>query len=513
VARLKPLAPLAGRGRDPPKRSLLGRGRVRGGQGGRYELGHGSGSMKTTEGGTAQSGHRRLDPKGWAASLSVYREPRLIAILLMGFSSGLPLALTGATLSLRLADVGVSLTAIGLFTLVRFSYSFKFVWSPLIDRVPIPLVTARLGRRRGWALAIQAALALAILALGLTDPQASPWPTVIAAVVVAFLSASQDIVIDAYRIELLREEEQGAGAAATQWGYRFGMVASGAGALYAASFSGWVFAYGLMAGLMLVGMATVWLTPEPGGIRALEPLPGATAVERLRAWVSRAVVAPFADLFGRDGPGSSKMGGFTLIVLFIVFYKLGDAIAGTMSNPLYVRLGFTRDEIATIVKVYGVIATLIGVAIGGVMVLRLGVFPALLVGGVLQMLSNLTYVLQVWAGHDLAILTLTIGTENLTSGIGSAAFVAYLSGLCNLAFTATQYALLSSLASVGVNILSASGGFLADQLGWTPFFLLSMAMALPGLGLLVWLMPRSPPPTAQPATAQSAAGQLPTIQP
>ena len=459
--------------------------------------------MKVAEPGPAQSRHRRSHPQGWAASLSVYREPRLIAILLMGFSSGLPLALTGATLSLRLADLGVSLTAIGLFTLVRFSYSFKFLWSPLIDRLPIPLVTARLGRRRGWALAIQTALAGAILALGLTDPQASPWPTVIAAIVVAFLSASQDIVIDAYRIELLRPEEQGAGAAATQWGYRFGMVASGAGALYAASFGGWGFAYGLMAALMLVGMATVWLTPEPGGIRALEPLPGATAGERLRAWVGRAVVAPFADLFSRDGAK-----GFIPIVLFIVFYKLGDAIAGTMSNPLYVGLGFTKVEIATIAKLYGVVATLAGVATGGILVLRFGVFPALLIGGVLQMLSNLTYVLQVWAGHDVPILALTIGTENLTSGIGSAAFVAYLSGLCNLAFTATQYALLSSLASVGVNILSASGGFLADQLGWNPFFLLSMAMALPGLALLVWIMPRSPPATVQPA-----AVQLPTPQP
>src|SRR5688572_26211040 len=169
--------------------------------------------------------------RGWLASLAVYREPRLIAVLLMGFSSGLPLALTGATLSLRLADIGISLTAIGLFTLVRFSYSFKFVWSPLIDRLPLPGITSRLGRRRGWLLVIQSLLAFAILALGFTDPTISPWPTVFVAVIVAFFAASQDIVIDAYRIELLRPEEQGAGAAATQWGYRFGMIASGAGAL------------------------------------------------------------------------------------------------------------------------------------------------------------------------------------------------------------------------------------------------------------------------------------------
>lgn len=440
------------------------------------------------EAGAESGGRARPSGRKWLASLAVYREPRLVAVLLMGFSSGLPLALTGATLAIRLAELGISLTAIGLFTLVRFSYSFKFVWSPLIDRLPLPGITTRFGRRRGWALVIQAALALAILALGFTDPSENPWPTVIAAIIVAFLSASQDIVIDAYRIELLRPEEQGAGAAATQWGYRFGMIASGAGALYAATFGGWAFAYALMAALMAVGMLTVWRTPEPDAAGALEPLPGETAAARVVAWLQRAVVAPFADIFSRGG-----VAGALLILLFVVLFKVGDAIAGTMSNPLYVRLGFTRDEIATIVKIYGVIATLVGVAIGGVIVLRFGVFRALLIGGVLQMLSNVVYIVLVWAGHDLAVLAMAIGVENLTSGIGSAAFVAYLSGLCNIAFTATQYALLSSLATTGVNILSASGGYLADELGWVRFFIASMIMALPGLLLLLWIMYRSPP--------------------
>ncbi len=403
----------------------------------------------------------------------------------MGFSSGLPLALTGATLSLRLADIGVSLTAIGLFTLVRFSYSCKFLWAPLIDGLPIPFVTNRLGRRRGWALTLQAALALAILALGFTDPLASPWPTALAAVVVAFLSASQDIVIDAYRIELLRPEEQGAGAAATQWGYRFGMLASSAGALYAASFGGWTFAYMLMAALMLVGFATVWLTPEPAGIDSAAPITGDSTAGRLRAWLGRAVVAPFADLVRRYGAA-----GLGLILLFTVLYKLGEAVAGTMANPLYVLLGFTKVEIATVAKIYGVAATLAGVAAGGILVARLGVLRALLVSGVLQMLSNLMYVMQVLVGHDVALLALTIGTENLTNGMGSAAFVAYLSGLCNVAFTATQYALLTSLASIGMNLVSASGGFLADQLGWIPFFLIATLACLPGLGLLLWIMRR-----------------------
>ena len=426
---------------------------------------------------------RATDASGWFASLEVYREPRLIAILLMGFSSGLPLALTGATLSLRLADIGVSLTAIGLFTLVRFSYSCKFLWSPLIDRLPIPMLTERLGRRRSWALALQAALVLAILALGVTDPREDPWPTALAAVAVAFLSASQDIVIDAYRIELLRPEEQGAGAAATQWGYRFGMLASGAGALYAASFGGWTFAYLLMAALMLVGMATVWLTPEPAKTHVSEAITGESTAGRLKDWLVRAVVAPFADLVGRYGPV-----GLMLVLLFTILYKFGEAVAGTMSNPLYVLLGFTKVEIATVAKIYGVGATLAGVAAGGILVARLGVLRALLVSGVLQMLSNLMYVVQVWAGHDVGVLTLTIGTENLTNGMGSAAFVAYLSGLCSVAFTATQYALLTSLATIGVNLLSASGGYLADQLGWILFFLITTVACLPGLGLLLWIM-------------------------
>jgi MFS transporter, PAT family, beta-lactamase induction signal transducer AmpG len=416
----------------------------------------------------------------WLPSLAIYRRPRLIAVLLMGFSSGLPLALTFATLSFRLAEIGVSRTTIGLFALVGVPYSVKFLWSPLIDRLPLPLFTSSLGRRRGWALVIQPVLAVAILALGLVDPRSAPGLTAIFALVVAFLSASQDIVIDAYRIELLRPEEQGAGAAATQWGYRFGMLAASAGALYAASFGGWRFSYGLMAALMLVGVGTVWFTPEPSGVSPPERLHGATAVARVTAWLRRAVVAPFSDILMRNGA--------LTILAFVVLYKFGDALAGTMSNPLYVSLGFTKVELANIGKVYGFAASLAGLALGGVVVLRLGVMRALLVCGLLQMLSNLMYALQVWAGHNLGALALTIGVENLTGGMGSAAFVAYLSGLCNIAFTATQYALLSSLAAVGRTTLSASGGALADALGWVPFFVLSTTACLPGLALLLWIM-------------------------
>src|SRR5882672_5513299 len=265
-----------------------------------------------------------------APGLRIYLRPRLLSILFMGFASGLPLGLTGATLTFWLAESGVSRTAIGLFALVAFSYNYKFLWSPFIDRVPIPWLTRRLGRRRSWARALQLLLMVAIALLGRSDPAADLATTALLAVIVAFLSASQDIVIDAYRIELLLPEEQGAGAAATQWGYRFGLLAASAGALYAAAFGTWGFAYSLMTALMLIGMATVWFTPEPGGVREPEQLPGATAVERLKAWLGRAVVAPFVDLFRRTGGL-----GFIVIVLFIVLYKFGEALAGTMSNPLY----------------------------------------------------------------------------------------------------------------------------------------------------------------------------------
>jgi PAT family beta-lactamase induction signal transducer AmpG len=437
-----------------------------------------------------------LSTPAWIKSLEVYRQPRMVAVLFMGFSSGLPLALTVGTLSYWLADAKVSLTDIGLFSLVGISYSFKFLWSPLIDRLPLGPITARLGRRRGWALTIQIPLAVAILALGLTDPTLKPWLTALCAVIVAFLSASQDIVIDAYRIELLKPEEQGAGAAATQWGYRFGMIASTAGALYAAHFGGWQIAYAIMAALMLVGMITVWLTPEPAGsAKALAPLPGDGAGARALVWFETAVVAPFVDFMTRPG--------WIGILVFVVLYKFGDALAGVMANPFYVAMGFTKIEVANISKVFGVAATLAGLAAGGVMVVRMGLYRSLLLCGIFQMLSNLMYAIQAVIGHDVWMLTLTIGTENFAGGMGSAAFVAYLSNLCNVAFTATQYALLSSLATVGRTLLSSPGGRLAEQLDWVLFFSVTTFAAVPGLLMILWLMRRFPG-TAKPPVGKAA---------
>jgi PAT family beta-lactamase induction signal transducer AmpG len=405
----------------------------------------------------------------WFRSLGVYRDPRILAILLMGFASGLPLALTGATLSIWLKQSGITLTAIGLFAQAGLAYNLKFLWAPAMDRVRLPVLTKRFGRRRSWALFIQCLLALAILELGASDPSAGLGRVALLAVVVAFLSASQDIVIDAYRVELLAKDEQGAGAAATQIGYRIGMLASGAGALYLAQYFSWSTAYAAMAALILASMIVILSTREPQ-VAAAVPGP----------WLRTAVIAPFADFARRRQ--------WLLILIFVVLYKFGDALAGVMAGPFYVELGFALSEIANVAKVFGVAASIAGVFLGGIAVYRWGLMRALLLCGALQMLSNLMYIVQLWAGHEAGMLAVTIATENITGGMASAAFVAYLSSLCSTAFTATQYALLSALAATARTVLASSGGFFADRLGWSPFFMLATAACVPGLALLLYLM-------------------------
>lgn len=416
--------------------------------------------------------------------LRVYGDRRMLAILFMGFSSGLPLALTGSTLAIWLKESAISLTAIGLFAQVGLAYNLKFLWAPVMDRVPVPFLTRLLGRRRSWALVIQLALAVSLLAMAGSDPAADPWRIAWIAAAVAFFSASQDIVIDAYRVELLDEREQGAGAAATQVGYRIGMIASGAGALYIAAYFGWSWSFAAMAALMLVGMACVLMTREPRLVRP--PDRG--------NWLAQSVAAPFADFARRRG--------WVLILVFVVLYKFGDALAGVMSSPFYVALGFTKIEIANVAKIFGTGASIAGVLLGGGFVYRFGLMRALLICGALQMLSNLMYIVQLWAGPDAAMLALTIATENVTGGMASAAFVAYLSRLCNPAFTATQYALLSALAATSRTVLASSSGFLADRLGWQSFFLIATVACLPSLALLLYLMRSADPQEPRPVAAQ-----------
>jgi PAT family beta-lactamase induction signal transducer AmpG len=417
----------------------------------------------------------------WRRSLAVYWDRRMLVILVLGFSSGLPFLLTGATLAIRMTQAGIDIAAVGLFALVGLPYNLKFLWSPVVDHVRLPWLSRRLGRRRAWAAAIQLLLMAAVVWLGSVDPAASVASLAAAALVVAFLSASQDIVIDAYRIESLYDDEQGAGSAMTQMGYRFGLLAAGAGALYLADAVDWTWAYAVEAALVLAGLAAILFGPEPVRGKREEEARAARPPPR---WLKHAVVDPFADFARRPD--------WAAILLFILLYKLGDAYAGVMANPFYVKLGFTNVEIANVSKLFGMVATLAGVFLGGAVVYRLGILPALLACGVLQMLSNLMFAAQAVVGRDVAFLALTIGVENVSGGMGSAAFVAYLSSLCAVEYTATQYALLSSLMAVGRTVIAASSGWLAAETGWALFFVLSTVIALPGLILLVWMMRRLP---------------------
>ncbi|UFN51360.1 MFS transporter [Roseomonas sp. OT10] len=409
-------------------------------------------------------------------------------MLALGFSAGVPLPLTAFTLRQWFAESGVALTAIGLTALIGLSYSCKFLWSPLLDQGTPPLFR-RWGRRRGWLATIQPLLALAILAVGLTDPATAPGLTAAVAVLVAFLSASQDVVVDAYRIEVLEERQQGYGLACYVWGYRAALLVSGAGALGLAELGGWALAYAVCAALVvLVGFAATVLAPSPAEAPATR-LPWA---RRMRA----AVVEPFADFARRPR--------WLGILLFVSLFKLGEALAGVMTTPFYRELGFSRLEVAQVGSVFGLFATLGGALAGGWLIRRIGVAKALVLTGLGQMLSNLMYVALYHAGHDVPMLWLQVGIENFTDGLADAAFLTYLGGLTSRAFTATQYALLSSLAAVPLRTLGATSGWLAEALGWPNFFLLTTAAALPAMGLMLWLL-RSLPPVPEPAEAAGRA--------
>ncbi|MDY0881886.1 AmpG family muropeptide MFS transporter [Dongia soli] len=410
--------------------------------------------------------------RGWRQAMAMYLRPRLLLVLIQGFASGLPLLLTLSTLSYWLAKVGVDKTTIGLFALTGTPYTFKFLWSPIIDQVHLPVLGRWLGRRRAWLFLIQILLAAAILAMGHTDPAIAPLRTAMAALVVAFLSASQDIVIDAYRIEILADEEQGAGAGATQTGYRLGLLLAGAGALALSDYLDWQIVFAVLAAAMLLSAIVTLIAP-----RAPEPV--RPAPRNYREWTAEAVIRPLADFAQRRG--------WVVILVFILFYKFGDAIGGIMANPFYAAMGFSGSEIALVSKLWGVWMTVLGGLIGGILVARIGMFRTLMIGGVLQALTNFTFCIVAWRGHDLYALTAAITADNLAGGAAGAAMVAYLSRLTNIAFTATQYALLTSFMAYGRTLMSAGGGWLADQMDWASFFALTALLAVPGLLLLYWL--------------------------
>ncbi|WP_374380450.1 AmpG family muropeptide MFS transporter [Dongia sp.] len=407
----------------------------------------------------------------WGEAFSVYFTRRQLIIFVMGFASGMPLLLTLSTLSYWLSTVGVDKTTIGLFTLVGAPYTFKFAWSPVIDQVKLPIL-GRLGRRKSWLLFIQILLAAAIFAMGQSDPVANAGLTALLAIIVAFFSASQDIVIDAYRIEILGPEEQGAGAGTTQVGYRIGLLLAGAGATALSDYVGWPTIFAILAAAMLLCAFSTLFVPEPK----------TASVRTHKSYadlINDAVIKPFADFIGRKG--------WVIILLFILFYKYGDAFGGAMANPFYHELGFTGTEIAAVSKLFGIIASLVGGVVGGVIVARFGLFRTLLVGGILQAVTNLLFSYLATKGADIFWLAIAISADNVAGGIASAALVAYLSGLCNIAFTATQYALFSSFMAQGRTILSAGSGWMADHTDWASFWALTTLMAIPGILLLLWI--------------------------
>ncbi|HEX7889881.1 MAG TPA: permease [Ramlibacter sp.] len=505
----------------------------------------------------------------WGETLRVYTEPATLRMLFLGFSAGLPLLLVLGTLSFRLREAGIDRTTIGFLSWVGLAYGVKWIWAPLVDRLRLPLLTRWLGQRRSWLLLAQGGVIAGLIGMALSDPKAALQPVIWCAVAVAFASATQDIALDAFRIESSGTERQGALAAAYQTGYRLAMIWAGAGVLWIAARSevdtaavyehvAWQTAYLWMAASMLVGVITVLVSPEPkprdakadianrkavaetfvregltfawpqllmflvliallaamvrasfGAIALPEVLLylvlGAVAVLGLRngwgvqrpmhmnvsqgaspfvAWLDVVIVEPFADFFRRYGWHAA------LILALIAVYRISDVVMGIMANPFYVDMGFTKDEVAAVSKVFGVIMTLVGAFVGGVLALRLGVMRTLMLGAVLSAASNLLFAWLAGIGHDVRLLVLVVSADNLSSGIASAAFVAYLSSLTNIQYSATQYALFSSLMLLLPKWLAGFSGKYVDSFGYANFFVGTAILGVPVL-VLVWLATRN----------------------
>jgi PAT family beta-lactamase induction signal transducer AmpG len=448
-------------------------------------------------------------PRAWLRAVAVYREPPVVRMLFLGFSAGLPLLLVFGTLSFWLREAGIDRTTIGFVSWVALAYAFKWAWAPLVDRLPLPWLTARLGRRRSWLLASQVAVAAGLVGMAVTDPSLHLRPLVVFALLTAFASATQDIALDAYRIESAATEKQAALAAAYQTGYRLAMIWAGAGALAIAArfdpseaeyhFAPWTIAYLAMAASMAVGIVATLLAPEPA-VGAAPPLTGeGTALQRLAAWLHGAVVSPFADFVRRYRWHA------VLLLALIATYRMSDVVMGVMANPFYRDMGFSKDEVAAVSKIYGVVMTLAGAFVGGVLSLRFGVMRTLAAGALLSAATNLLFAWLAVRGHDLTFLIFAVSADNLSAGIASSAFVAYLSGLTNVAYSATQYALFSSVMLLLPKYIAGWSGWAVDSFGYVSFFVGTAVLGLPVL-LLVWLAGRGQPKVKAPQRAADGYG-------
>ena len=427
-----------------------------------------------------------------AETLAVYLRPRVLIVLFLGFSAGLPLALSGSTLQVWMTQSGVDIKTIGLFAAVGTPYTIKFLWAPIVDALDVPLLARLLGRRRGWLLLSQFLLVVSIVLLGFCDPSAAPWLVALAALLVATASATQDIVIDAFRVESLPESEQAAGMASYVAAYRIGMLVSTAGALFLVTRfevmgfgknAAWTAGYIAMAGFVVIGMVATLIATEPAKSDLAQADHAAHARENVVTRVARTAITAFTEFLSRDAA--------IAVLVFVVLFKFTDALAGAMTAPFVIKIGFSRDEYAAVVKGVGLAATLLGGFAGGFVARAYPLSTSLWIGGVLQALANLAFSWQATVGADIAALTFAITAENFTSAIGTVIFVAYLSALCNNPLhTATQYALLTALAAVGRTYLSLGAGYIAEATGWAWFFAICAAAGLPSLVLLAWLQRR-----------------------
>ena len=423
-------------------------------------------------------------------------------MLCLGFAAGLPLLLVLGTLSFRLREAGIDRSTIGFLSWVGLAYGFKWVWSPLVDRMTLPLLTRWLGRRRSWLLLAQCMVMAGLVGMALLDPQVALEPVVWCALVVAFASATQDIALDAFRIESADAQHQAALAATYQTGYRLAMIWAGAGVLWVAAraagsdettyvHTAWQTAYLVMAASMSLGVLTVLLSPEPA---PREMPPARNAAE----WLRSALVEPFAEFIRRYRWQAA------LILGLIAVYRISDVVMGIMANPFYVDMGYTKDEVAAVTKVFGVIMTLLGAFVGGVLSMRLGVMRILMLGAALSAITNLLFAWLATRGHDLTALVWVISADNLASGIASAAFIAYLSSLTNVNYSATQYALFSSMMLLAPKWLAGFSGVYVDAHGYEAFFTSTALLGAPVL-LLVWLASRVLPAAHDSRAPQATA--------
>lgn len=442
---------------------------------------------------TEKNNIEQYDTPGWGEALRVYLKPQVVTMLFLGFAAGLPLLLVFSTLTAWLRDMEISRSAIGFFGWVGITYSIKVLWAPVVDRIAIPGLTLVLGQRRSWMLLGQLGIVAGLVAMATVDPKSSLTGVALCALLVAFSSSTQDIAIDAFRIESAVDEYQGAMSANYIFGYRLAMLIAGAGALYVADWWNWAVAYLSMAALMSIGMVTVLLVREPEHrthpvtVEMEEELnrslgtDSLSRLSRVRAWFIGAVVAPFVEFFKRNGRWA------LVILAFIGLFRLSDITMGIMANPFYLDLGFSKTDIANIGKVFGFFMTIAGSFIGGLLVVRYGIFRPLLAGAVMVALTNLLFAKLATIGPDLSWLALVISADNLSGGFANAAFIAYLSSLTNRAYTATQYALFSSLMTLPGKFFSGFSGVIVDVSSYQLFFIYAALMGIPAI-VLSWVV-------------------------